>query len=68
MFLSCSSISLLMQIALPCALLSDGPIVMDLKGGTNADMAPQIEYMTEVFRNTLKLFGANFDMKMHRRG
>ncbi|KAJ8717492.1 hypothetical protein PYW08_005891 [Mythimna loreyi] len=62
------SVSLLMQIALPCALLSDGPIVLDLKGGTNADMAPQIEYMTEVFKNTLKLFGATFDMKMHRRG
>ncbi|XP_063894394.1 RNA 3'-terminal phosphate cyclase [Helicoverpa armigera] len=62
------SISLLMQIALPCALLADGPVTLDLKGGTNADMAPQIEYMTEVFRNVLKLFGATFDMTVHRRG
>ncbi|XP_026743893.1 RNA 3'-terminal phosphate cyclase [Trichoplusia ni] len=62
------SISLLLQVALPCALLADGPVTLDLKGGTNADMAPQFDYMTEVFLPVLKKFGARFDFTIHRRG
>ncbi|CAH1640474.1 unnamed protein product [Spodoptera littoralis] len=62
------SVSLLMQIALPCAYMADGPVTLDLKGGTNADMAPQVEYMTEVFRNAMKMFGAPFELRVNRRG
>lgn len=57
-----------MQIALPCAYMADGPVTLDLKGGTNADMAPQVEYMTEVFRNAMKMFGAPFELRINRRG
>ncbi|KAG6462631.1 RNA 3'-terminal phosphate cyclase [Manduca sexta] len=62
------SISLLLQVALPCALVADGPVTLDLKGGTNADMAPQIDYMTEVFRHALRKFGGDFNLTIHRRG
>ncbi|XP_045501891.1 RNA 3'-terminal phosphate cyclase [Colias croceus] len=62
------SISLLLQVALPCALLADSPVTLDLKGGTNADMAPQIDYMDKVFRNILKWFGGDFSMEIIRRG
>ncbi|CAH2042720.1 unnamed protein product, partial [Iphiclides podalirius] len=62
------SISLLLQVALPCALMADGHVTLDLKGGTNADMAPQIDYMDKVFKSTLQKFNADFTLKMHRRG
>ncbi|KAG7301749.1 hypothetical protein JYU34_014737 [Plutella xylostella] len=62
------SISLLLQVALPVALLADGPVTLELKGGTNADMAPQVDYLTEVFRPLLEKFGATFDFDLHRRG
>ncbi|CAG5055784.1 unnamed protein product [Parnassius apollo] len=62
------SISLLLQVALPCALMADGPVTLDLKGGTNADMAPQIDYMDKVLRPVLQKFNANFSLKIHRRG
>nr|CAD7261514.1 unnamed protein product [Timema shepardi] len=41
------SICLLLQVALPCALFSDGMTILKLKGGTNAEMAPQFDYTTE---------------------
>ncbi|KAI8419736.1 hypothetical protein MSG28_008418 [Choristoneura fumiferana] len=62
------SISLLLQVALPCALMADGPVTLDLRGGTNAEMAPQIDYMDKVFRHALKKFGGDFNMTIHRRG
>lgn len=62
------SISLLLQVALPCAIVADGPVTLDLKGGTNADMAPQIDYMTEVFKPVLARSGAEFQLRIHRRG
>ncbi|XP_031765877.1 RNA 3'-terminal phosphate cyclase [Galleria mellonella] len=62
------SISLLLQVALPCALMADGPVTLDLRGGTNADMAPQIDYMDMVFRPLLQKFGGDFSLKIHKRG
>ena len=38
------SICLLMQAALPCLLFSNAPTEVLLRGGTNADMAPQVDY------------------------
>ena len=51
------SVCLLLQAGLPCALFArtadnNGPafsISLELRGGTNAAMAPQIEYLTEIF-------------------
>lgn len=62
------SISLLLQVALPCTLLADSPVSLSLQGGTNAEMAPQIDYTTEVFRPIMEKFGATFDFELFRRG
>ena len=37
-----------MQLALPCLLYAPEVSKLILKGGTNAEMAPPIEYMTDV--------------------
>lgn len=42
------SVCLLMQSALPCMLYARGPVSLCLKGGTNADMAPQIDFQAMV--------------------
>lgn len=62
------SISLLLQVALPCTLFADAHTNLRLQGGTNAEMAPQIDYTSEVFRPVLEKFGATFNFEMVRRG
>lgn len=47
------SVSLLLQVSLPLILFAGGPTVLHLKGGTNAEMAPQIDFTTEIFRPNL---------------
>lgn len=62
------SISLLLQVALPCTLFANSNTTLTLQGGTNAEMAPQIDYTTEVFRPVMEKFGATFDFDLIRRG
>ncbi|KRT82383.1 hypothetical protein AMK59_4894 [Oryctes borbonicus] len=62
------SISLLLQVSIPCLLFADGESKLKLQGGTNAEMAPQIEYVTEVFRPIMEKFGATFDFQLNKRG
>lgn len=37
-----------MQVAMPCVLFAASPSELRLKGGTNAEMAPQIDYTVMV--------------------
>ncbi|XP_036377742.1 RNA 3'-terminal phosphate cyclase [Megalops cyprinoides] len=62
------SVGLLMQVSLPCALFSDGPSELCLKGGTNAEMAPQIDYTMKVFKPIVEKFGVHFDCDLRMRG
>ncbi|KAJ8925822.1 hypothetical protein NQ315_009673 [Exocentrus adspersus] len=62
------SISLLLQVALPCVIFAPTPSTLALCGGTNAEMAPQIDYTVEVFRPILEKFGATFDFSLTKRG
>lgn len=62
------SVALLLQVSLPLILFTDSPSTLHLKGGTNADMAPQIDFITEIFRPNLEKFGATFDFMLERRG
>ena len=48
------SLVLVIQAALPCALFYKKSCNLELGGGTNAAMAPQIDYFTEVFLPTIK--------------
>ena len=43
------SACLLIQVSLPCALFSAAQTTLELRGGTNASNAPQIDYFEEVF-------------------
>lgn len=47
------SIGLLIQVALPCALFANSMSILKLRGGTNAEMAPQFDYTTEVSTGVL---------------
>lgn len=51
--LTAGSICLLLQAALPYALLGGDAIRWVLKGGTNASMAPQYDYWEHIFLPTL---------------
>uniref|UniRef100_A0A182WCS3 RNA 3'-terminal phosphate cyclase n=1 Tax=Anopheles minimus TaxID=112268 RepID=A0A182WCS3_9DIPT len=62
------SISLMLQAALPVAMFSSGPVTLDLRGGTNTDLAPQVDFLTEIFRPNMERFGASFDFDLVRRG
>lgn len=62
------SICLLMQAAVPCCLFSDGDVHMTLIGGTNAEMAPQIDFAMMVFRPVAAQFGLHFDCHIKKRG
>uniref|UniRef100_A0A8C1LLL6 RNA 3'-terminal phosphate cyclase n=1 Tax=Cyprinus carpio TaxID=7962 RepID=A0A8C1LLL6_CYPCA len=62
------SVGLLMQISLPCSLFAQGPSELCLKGGTNAEMAPQIDYTLKVFKPIVERFGVQFDCDLKMRG
>ena len=67
-----------MQSAVPCLLMSAprnnadgeaGQSVLDLKGGTDADMAPPVNYTQQVLVPMLKqLLGVDIDVELKRRG
>lgn len=59
---------MLLQISLPLILFGESASKLHLKGGTNAEMAPQIDFITEIFRPNLERFGATFDFTLERRG
>eukprot|EP00128_Syssomonas_multiformis_P006963 Colp12_sorted_trinity150504_noHs@12049 len=65
---SAGSVALLMQVSLPCLIFGPGAGPITLKGGTNADMAPQIDYVTDVFLPTIKKMGADIDLRISKRG
>ncbi|KAK6179432.1 hypothetical protein SNE40_011793 [Patella caerulea] len=62
------SICLLLQAALPCLLYSDSPSSLTLRGGTNADMAPPIDFFNLVFGPMTAQLGVQFDFQIKRRG
>ncbi|XP_061634155.1 RNA 3'-terminal phosphate cyclase isoform X1 [Phyllopteryx taeniolatus] len=62
------SVCLLLQVALPCALYADDVSNLSLRGGTNAEMAPQIDYTVNVFIPIVKKFGVHFDCDIKMRG
>jgi len=65
---SAGAVCLLAQTAVPCALFAPEPIVLNLRGGTNADMAPQIDEFTEIFLPNFTKFGADFEYEVVKKG
>jgi len=62
------SCCLLVQVALPCAIFAPGPCDLELRGGTNADMAPQVDYLMDVFFPIARRMGVNAAIAIDRRG
>jgi len=62
------SVTLLLQATLPCLLFAPKKSQITLKGGTNADMAPPIDYLTWVLQPMVQYFGINFECDIVRRG
>ncbi len=62
------SISLILQAALPTAVLSPDPVRFSLSGGTDVAWSPTIDYMREVFSHTLHTMGPTVEISVSRRG
>ncbi|KAM5148591.1 RNA 3'-terminal phosphate cyclase isoform 1-T2 [Mantella aurantiaca] len=62
------SVCLLLQVSLPCVLFAESPSELIFKGGTNAEMAPQIDYTTMVFKPAAERFGFKLDCDIRKRG
>lgn len=62
------SVMLLFQVALPCLLYAGNSSQIHLKGGTNAEMAPQIDHTLMVLKPIAEKFGVKFDCTIRRRG
>ncbi|ESP05284.1 hypothetical protein LOTGIDRAFT_208285 [Lottia gigantea] len=62
------SICLLLQAALPCLLYSDVECCLTLRGGTNADMAPPVDYFYLVFGPMTARLGVNIECELRKRG
>lgn len=63
-----ASISLVLQCALPVLSFGGDLSELELVGGTNVGMAPQVDFMTEVLRPNLEKFGVSFDFDLMTRG
>jgi len=65
---SAGAVCLLAQVALPCAIFAPSAVTLHLRGGTNADMAPQIDEFTEIFLPNVSKFGVSFEFEVARKG
>lgn len=60
---------LLIQTALPVSLFMPYPVELTLRGGTNASMAPVVDYSMMVFAPLMsQWFGLKFDFELLQRG
>lgn len=62
------STMLLVQVSLPVLLFAGGESVLEIKGGTNAEMAPQLDYTLRVFKPIAERMGVHFECEIIRRG
>jgi RNA 3'-terminal phosphate cyclase (ATP) len=62
------SITLLMQCLLPAMINADGPISLEIAGGTDVRWSPTIDYFKNVFLPALSEFGADLEVECSRRG
>ncbi|XP_019851369.1 PREDICTED: RNA 3'-terminal phosphate cyclase-like [Amphimedon queenslandica] len=62
------SICLLLQIALPCLLFAKERSELLLRGGTDVDMAPPINYTLKVFKPLAEAMGVHFECTINQRG
>jgi len=67
--ITAGSICLVLQAALPCLIFLPSASTCELRGGTNAEKAPTIDYAAEVLLPTLKKhLGLDLSIDITRRG
>jgi RNA 3'-terminal phosphate cyclase (ATP) len=62
------SITLLIQCLMPAALKADGPVSLEVHGGTDVSWSPTIDYFKNVFLPALACFGAKASIEIRQRG
>lgn len=62
------SVTLLMQCLLPAMLRAEGPVSLQVSGGTDVAWSPTIDYFNQVFLAALARFGARANLTLRRRG
>ena len=62
------SISLVLQAALPPAVLSTEPVSFRLRGGTDVKWSPPVDYLTNVFAHMLESLGPKIEILQRKRG
>ena len=62
------SICLLLQNAIPCLIFAKEKCELDLRGGTNAEHAPQIDYFEMIFNPISARFGFKNELNILKRG
>ena len=62
------SITLLLQCLLPAMIRADGPISLQVRGGTDVQWSPTVDYFRFVFLPALRLFGAEVEFELLQRG
>jgi len=62
------SISLILQAVLPPAVLAPEPITFQIRGGTDVNWSPPIDYLKNVFSPMIGRLGASIDIEQKKRG
>lgn len=62
------SITLLMQCLMPAALKAEGPVSLEIRGGTDVQWSPTVDYFKNVFLPALARFDAKVSLEIRQRG
>eukprot|EP01105_Mastigella_eilhardi_P019984 TRINITY_DN4729_c0_g1_i1.p1 TRINITY_DN4729_c0_g1~~TRINITY_DN4729_c0_g1_i1.p1 ORF type:complete len:388 (+),score=97.25 TRINITY_DN4729_c0_g1_i1:39-1202(+) len=62
------SVGLLIQVSLPCLVFAPCSCSLLLKGGTNAGMAPTVDYLNQIFAPVAQRMGFSLELTIVRRG
>jgi RNA 3'-terminal phosphate cyclase (ATP) len=62
------SVTLLVQCLLPAMIKADGPVSLEVRGGTDVRWSPSIDYLKNVFLPALAKFGVGANLDLRRRG
>jgi RNA 3'-terminal phosphate cyclase (ATP) len=62
------SITLLMQCLMPATLKADGPVSLEIQGGTDVQWSPTVDYFKNVFLPALTRFRAEVSLEIRQRG
>jgi len=62
------SVTLLLQCLLPALIKADGPVNLEVHGGTDVQWSPTVDYFRHVFLPALNCFGAKARLDLNQRG